>query len=245
MNSRQQDIVKLLELQGEITIKALSEHFGVTEMTIHRDLDYLEEQRYLYKKRGAAVFVNSPDRGVSGFYADEKRDIGKKTASLIRPGQSVIFDNSTTALETARFLNGIKGLTFYTTNIETSAILSQYPDTILYCSGGYLFPDSKGFTGRQAEEFVKSIHADVCIIGASGISIERGLTNPYPMHTTLQRLIIESAEKRIVAADHSKFGKIAMEKAADLSEIDCIVTDRGLREELREEYSKFTDIIIA
>ena len=44
---------------------------------------------------------------------------------------------------------------------------------------------------------------------------------------------------------HSKFGKIAMEKAADLSEIDCIVTDRGLREELREEYSKFTDIIIA
>lgn len=245
MNTRQQDIVKLLERQGEITIKSLAEQFGVTEMTIHRDLDFLEEQRYLFKKRGAAVFINSSDRSTASFYADQKRAIGKKAASLIQPGQSVIFDNSTTALETARFLSGIEGLVFYTTNLETASILAGYPGTVLYCSGGYYFPDSKGFTGRQAEEFVKNIRADVCIIGASGISLEKGLTNPYPMHTVLQRLIIEAAETRIVTADHSKFGKIAMEKAADLSEIDCIVTDDGLKPEIADEYRKETRIILA
>ncbi len=245
MNTRQQDIISLLEQRGEMTIKSLAETFGVTEMTIHRDLDYLEKKNYLFKKRGAAVFINSHDRESGSFYVDEKRSIGQKVAELIKPGQSILFDNSTTALEVARFLDGIVGLTFYTTNLETAAILSKYPNTIMYCSGGYYFPDSKGFIGKQTESFVESVHADLCIIGASGIDLEHGVTGPYPMHTSLQRKIIDAADYHILAADHSKFGKAAIEKIADLDEIDCIVTDSGIRAELAEEYGKHTRIILA
>lgn len=245
MNTRQQDLISLLEQRGEMTIKSLSEIFNVTEMTIHRDLDYLEKQKYLFKKRGAAVFVNSHDRESGGFYAEEKRCIGQKVAELIKPGQSILFDNSTTALETARFLEGIAGLTFYTTNLETAAILAKYPNTIMYCSGGYYFPDSKGFIGKLTEEFVESLHVDLCIIGASGIDLDHGMTGPYPMHTSLQRKIIAAADYCILAADHSKFGKVAMEKIADFSEIDCIVTDEGIRSEVIEEYRKRTRVILA
>ena len=103
MNQRQKQILSLTEMAGEITIKELALKLGVSEMTIHRDLDMLQEERYVYKKRGAAVFVDSNDRDTSNFYAEEKRAIGRKAASLIPDGASIIFDNSTTAIECARF----------------------------------------------------------------------------------------------------------------------------------------------
>lgn len=93
--------------------------------------------------------------------------------------------------------------------------------------------------------FVSKLHVDVCIIGASGILTENGITNPYSMHSELQRKIIEASDYRILLADHSKFGKIAAEKAADLSEINLIITDSGLDNAVIEKYSKYTDIVIS
>ena len=245
MNTRQKNIIQILQSEGEVTIKALSERLNVSEMTIHRDAEALQEQRYLYKKRGALVFVENSDRNLSDFYAEEKRAIGIKAATLIKEGQSVIFDNSTTGLECAKFLDASKKYTFYTTGIDAMLVLSAYEKSVLYCSGGYLFPTSKGFVGSYAEEFINSVKADVCIIGASGISIDGGITTPYPMHTALQKAIVSSAKTKIVVCDHSKFDKIAMEKICDLSDIDFVVTDDGILEEAYERYSKFLNIIKA
>ena len=243
MNIRQKQILQIIETEGEVTIKELADKLKVSEMTIHRDAEYLQEQRYLYKKRGAVVYIENADRTKSDFYSDEKRAIGMKAAALITDGQSIIFDNSTTAMECARFLDPAKKYTFYATGMDTSAILSEYDGSILYCSGGYYFPASRGFVGAQAEAFVASVKADVCIIGASGVSLEDGITTPYPMHTALQKAIIASAKTKIIVCDHSKFDKHAMEKICDLSDIDVIVTDGGISEETYERYSKFVKII--
>lgn len=244
MNTRQKDILELLAVRGEITIKALAETLKVSEMTVHRDLELLQKEKYLYKKRGAAVFVESADRDKSDFYAEEKRAIGRKAAELIPDGASVIFDNSTTALECARFLAPEGKYTFYTTNLETAEILTSYARSVLYCSGGYYFLDSKGFVGAQAEAFVASVKADVCIIGASGITPD-GTTTPYPMHTALQKAIISSSKTKILVCDHSKFDKRAMEKICDLSDIDMIVTDGGISDETYERYSSLIKIVIS
>ena len=244
MNQRQKKILSLAEAEGEITIKELALRLGVSEMTVHRDLDVLEEERYVYKKRGAAVFIESEDRDTSDFYTEEKRAIGRKAASLIPDGSSIIFDNSTTALECARFMNPEGKYTFYTTNLETAKILASYIKSILYCSGGYYFPDSRGFVGSQAEAFVSSVKADVCFVGASGIT-QDGITTPYPMHTPLQKAIISAAKTKILVCDHSKFDKRAMEKICDLSDIDTIVTDVGLSDNAYDEYSKYVKIIKA
>lgn len=243
MNSRQKDILQILEHEGEAAIKELARRLRVSEMTIHRDVDYLQEQRYVYKKRGAAVFVESGDRDRSDFYADEKHAIGVKTAALLKDGQSIIFDNSTTALACAKVLDKTHTYTFYSTSIEMAKTLSRYKKSVLYCSGGYFFSETKGFVGTQAENFVTSVSADVCIIGASGISVEGGITTPYPMHTSLQRAIISSAKTRIVVCDRSKFDKIAMEKIADLGDIDMIVTDSGVSDEIIEKIEKHTTVI--
>ena len=244
MNQRQKEIVTLVAAAGEITIKELAGLLGVSEMTVHRDLDVLQEERYVYKKRGAAVFVDAGDRGTNDFYVEEKRAIGRKAAELVPDGASILFDNSTTALECARFLSPDGKYTFYTTNLETAGVLASYKGSVLYCSGGYYFPDSKGFVGAQAEAFVASVKADICFVGASGITPD-GTTAPYPMHTALQKAIIASAKTKILVCDHSKFGKTAMEKICTLSEIDVIVTDGGISNEVLEAYSKHTKIIKA
>ena len=113
MNQRQKQILSLTEVEGEITIKELASRLKVSEMTIHRDLDMLQEERYVYKKRGAAVFIESEDRDTGDFYADEKRAIARKAVALIPDGASIIFDNSTTALECARFMDPAGKYTFY------------------------------------------------------------------------------------------------------------------------------------
>lgn len=83
MNQRQKKIISLTEQAGEITIKVLAQSLGVSEMTIHRDAEYLQEQRYLYKKRGAVVFIENEDREKTDFYTEEKRYIGRKAAELV------------------------------------------------------------------------------------------------------------------------------------------------------------------
>ena len=245
MNFRQKEILQMLERRGEITIKDLAESLKVSEMTIHRDVDYLQEQHYLYKKRGAVVYIENADRSSTDFYSDEKRAIGIKAASLISEGQSVIFDNSTTALECARFFDPSKKYVFYATGIESATVLSAYDKGILYCSGGYYFSASKGFVGAQTEAFVASVKADVCIIGTSGVSLDDGITTPYPMHTPLQKAIMASAKTKILVCDHSKFDKRAMEKICELSDIDILVTDSGLPDEIFEKYESHVKIIKA
>ena len=240
---RQKQILEKLKGEGEITIKELATRFNVSEMTIHRDVDALQKQNYVYKKRGAVVYIENNDRTNSDFYSEEKRSVGMKAATLITEGQTVIFDNSTTAMECARFLDPSKKYTFYATGMDTSSILAEYENSILYCSGGYYFPASRGFVGAQAEAFVASVRADVCIIGASGVSLEDGITTPYPMHTALQKAIIDSAKTKILVCDHSKFDKRAMEKICDLSDIDMIVTDSGISAEVYERYSRLVKII--
>lgn len=115
MNSRQKNIIQILEREGEFTIKALTERLNVSEMTIHRDAEVLGAQRSLFKKRGALVYIENSDRNTTDDYLDEKRAIGLKVSSLIREGQSVIFDNSTTALECAKYLDPSGKYTFYAT----------------------------------------------------------------------------------------------------------------------------------
>ena len=88
MNQRQKKILSLTEVEGEITIKELASRLSVSEMTIHRDLDILQEERYVYKKRGAVVFIDSEDRDTSDFYTEEKRAIGRKAVELIPDGAS-------------------------------------------------------------------------------------------------------------------------------------------------------------
>lgn len=251
MNKRQEQIVEMLKQQGEVSIHQLAQVLNVSEMTIHRDAVALEKQELLYRKRGALNY-NEPSahtKNSQHMRDREKRAIAKKALTLVEDADSIIFDNSTTALEVAKLLANWKKenkkLTVYATNLEVANAVCKNPDITLYVSGGYYLSSTTGFVGAITEGFVERVHADKCIIGTSGISIEYGLTTPYTHHNTLEKKIITSAKEVIVVADHTKFGKVALEKVIDLSDVDYIVTDANVSNETVEEFSKKTKLLIA
>lgn len=251
MNKRQEKIVEILKQQGEVSIHQLAQVLNVSEMTIHRDAAVLEKQELLYKKRGALNYIEpSAHTKNSQHMRDcEKRAIAKKALTLIEDADSIIFDNSTTALEVAKLLANwkkkSKKLTVYATNLEVANAVCKNPDITLYVSGGYYMSNTTGFVGSITEEFIERVHADKCILGMSGISVEHGLTGPYTYHNILERKIIAAAKEVIIVADHSKFGKVALEKVADLSEADYIITDANVSNEIVEEFSGKTKLLIA
>ena len=251
MNKRQEKIVEILKEQGEVSIHQLALVLNVSEMTIHRDAALLEKQDLLYKKRGALNYAEPSARTKNSQHMreHEKRAIARTTLTLIEDADSIIFDNSTTALEVAKLLANWKKknkkLTVYATNLEVANAVCKNPDITLYVSGGYYLSSTTGFVGSITEEFVERIHADKCVIGISGISSKYGLTGPYTHHSTLERKIIAAAKEVIVVADHTKFGKVALEKVADLAEVDYIVTDAKVSQETVEEFAGKTKLLIA
>ena len=234
MNQRQKKLYEILEQEGEVTIGRLAQLLNVSEMTIYRDAAELEKSDLLFKKRGALVYRET--EAISDHYIDEKRAIAQVAASMICEGDTVLFDNSTTALEVARLLSDRKGITVYATNLEVASVLCQNRDIVLYVGGGYYAHDSMGFVGSFAEQFVEQIYADKCIVGTGGIHLKHGLTCPYPAHAALQRKIMAAADEVILVADHTKFGKAAPDRIAGLDAVDKVITDNAVSEEWKEYF---------
>lgn len=249
MNKRQKQIVEILQKQGEVTIHQFAQLLNVSEMTIHRDAVVLEDQGLLYKKRGALSYIEQTAMEFNDHYLLEKRAIAQATMSLIQDADSIIFDNSTTALEVAKLLvkwkQRTKRLAVYATNLEVANVVCKNQDITLYVSGGYYLPSSTGFVGSITEEFVARVHADKCIIGTSGISFKHGLTCPYTYHSSLEKIIIDAAKEVIVVADHAKFGKVALEKVADLDQVNYVVTDENVDPELLAQIKQKTTVLTA
>lgn len=245
MNKRQKYIVDELAKFGEIEIHDLAKKTKVSDMTIYRDVNYLEQKGLVFRKRGAVVYVEKTDVAKHDRYLQQKEAIALRAAALVREEDTIIFDNSTTALEVAKLLKDMKNITVYTTSIELASVFCKNRDITLYCSGGYYLHASTGFVGSWTEEFIDRIRASKCFIGASGISLEFGITGPYPQHSQLEQKIIKASQQVIMVADHSKLEKVAVEKIADLGQIDCLITDWGADESLVEQLQKQTHVIIA
>lgn len=244
LQKRREKIIELLKEQGEIAIPVLAQLLEVTEMTIHRDLDFLDSKELLKKKRGGAIYSEVKYLKINSGYIEEKIAIAKEAIKLIKDGDSIIFDNSTTSFEVAKRLDIFNNLTIYTTNLDVSNVLIHNEKIILYCSGGLYFRPSTGFVGKEAEEFISKVHASKCFIGTSGISPTYGLTGPYHSHVDLEKKIIAASEQVIVVSDHMKFGKVAIDKIADLQDVDHIITDSKVDPIKLEEVRKLTHVIV-
>ncbi len=245
MKARKTRIIEMLSEQGEISIQTLSQMLGVSEMTIHRDLDALEAKNRLKKKRGGAIYVDDRPAGAMGIYQREKAAIAYEAAKLIEPGDTLLFDNSTTALEVARCVKNHFALTVYATNLDVANELRYSPNIVLYCSGGFYLPSSTGFVGSITEAFVERLHVSKCIVGTSGVSLQYGITCPYPLHAALQRKIMAAADRVIMVTDYTKFGKVAIEKICDISEVDDLVTDDRADPALIRQYEAHTRVTVA
>lgn len=231
---RHNRILALLQQFGSISVAQLAERFKVSEVTIRKDLSYLEQQKKLYRTHGSAILISPyiSDRHVNEKEkrnVAEKRAIGAFAVSLIAQDDSIIIASGTTVTFLAREINPAEHLTAITASVPVTQILSQCPDVDVIQLGGITRSSSVSVVGPFAEQMLRSFNCSKLFIGVDGIDTEFGLTTTNMLEASLNGAMIDAAQKVIVLADSSKFGRRGFSKICDLESVDRIITDSGVQ----------------
>jgi DeoR/GlpR family transcriptional regulator of sugar metabolism len=133
----------------------------------------------------------------------------------------------------------------FTNNPFILNLLMGSTGVALYFFGGLFSRDYGCFVGPEVEAAIGKLHPIKGIMGASAISAEFGITGPSPQLVAIQKVIISVAMESIVVADHTKFGKVGLEKAADLKELSIIITDSAVDRRVAQMVAQKTRLIIA
>ncbi|MCL6437624.1 MAG: DeoR/GlpR family DNA-binding transcription regulator [Rubrobacteraceae bacterium] len=232
---------------GSASIKDLAELFGVSLITIHRDLDELERQGVLRKLRGYVTaqpssLFESNVRYRLRVATREKEALARFAVTLVEPGQAVLLDDSTTTLAVAKLLPDKAPLTVITNFVMIMNELSGVKDIELISLGGKYRPFLAAFGGEICQASLSAIRADILFLSTSAISDGAAL---HQDGRTMQgkRAMMASAKRRILLVDHTKFGKVAFHKLSPLQDFDLVVVDSGISEahldELRERSVPF------
>jgi DeoR/GlpR family transcriptional regulator of sugar metabolism len=236
-HERQQKILELLQANARVRVSELSDSLGVSEATVRRDLEKLQEQGRIQRTHGGAILAEraAPEPPVlqrTAENTDEKRRIGQAAAALIRDGETVFIGSGTTTLEVARSLVGRRNLTVITNALTVVNTLAHQDGMTVIATGGVLRPSELSFIGHLTEQALKELRPQKVIMGIRAISLSDGLTNDYLPEVSTDRVIIRSAPEVILVADHTKFGKVSTAFVAPVTAAHKIVTDSGTSPEM-------------
>jgi DeoR family transcriptional regulator, fructose operon transcriptional repressor len=233
---------ELLSKQGFMSLGELVQALTVSESTIRRDLEILEEQGLIRRTHGGAVYIKDTNAVRLAFadrqttMADAKAAIGRAVAGLIPPEQTVIINGGTTCFEVARALVGTR-LNVITNSVPIASLLSAELATEVTLIGGYVYPRTGVALGAMAEQQLASLHATQLVFSCAGIS-EEGVFNANQMMVEVEKRMVQIADEVILVVDHSKLGKRSVVKLCELDQVDTIVTDSGADERMRQFLSQ-------
>jgi DeoR/GlpR family transcriptional regulator of sugar metabolism len=225
---RRQAILRAVR-SGTAHVGALADEFGVSEMTVRRDLHALARDGRLERVRGGALSVDS-ERPFSEIVVErlEAKDrIGRAAAALVEDGQTVMLDIGTTTLQVARHLRG-RSLTVVTTNLAVYEELLPEPGIELVLPGGVVRRNYLSLVGMLAEDTLRRLRADIAFLGTSGIDAELAVWDTTMIEVPIKRAMIAASKRTILVADAAKFDMDAMVRVCEASELDAIVTDERL-----------------
>lgn len=227
---RQSIILELLIQHNSILVTDLATHLNVSSVTIRKDLTDLEREKKLYRNHGKAILIDPyiDNRNVSEkekLYVEEKRLIGMKAASLITPKDSILIASGTTMHALARSIVPADELTVITASMEVSNILASEKNIYIIQLGGILRHSSLSVVGKYAENILADFSCSKLFIGVDGIDLDFGITTTNMMEASLNRVMMQTAQKTIVLADSSKFGRRGFSKIAGMEDVDHIITD--------------------
>jgi len=226
---RQQAIMDLLTSARVVATDDLAARFGVSKMTIHRDLDDLEQAGLLRKLRGGASIepgtqFESDFRIRAGQDAEAKRRMARAAAALVEPGMTVLVNDGSMAAVLAETLVDRGPLTVITNNAAVIDSLRGVQRLRLIALGGLFAPKYNAFFGAVTEGALARLRADLAFISAPAVT---GLSVFHMDDDVLRtkRAMMEAAAARCLLVNHKRFGHTALHHLADLTEFGTIITD--------------------
>lgn len=228
---RRHDILERLQREKRVVVSELSKLYGVSEETVRRDLEKLENDGYVIKSYGGAVLNENTNTDMPLNIRKKTNVLGKQKIAellkeMVQDGESLILDSSSTALFIAKALKEEKkNLTVITNSIEIIIELFDVQDWRVLSTGGLAMEGSFALVGPQTDEVLKLYHVDKACISCKGLHMNNGITDSNQLHAQNKKTMLERADKAIVAVDQSKFGNTAFTKISGFQGISLVVTD--------------------
>ena len=234
---RRNSIEQLITKNGSVLVVDLAKQFEVTTETIRGDLARLEKQGVLVRTYGGATLVDGaePDMSVAereNVNYEGKSIIGQRAAKLIKDGETIFLDASTSSLHVARNIKEKKGITVITNAEKVVMELAGCDGIRVICTGGRLEPRNMSYTGRTAEENIRrNYFANKLFFSCRGVTPHRGLTDSSESEAQIKKAMLEVSESAVFLCDHKKLGIIGVNKISEINGIDTLITDVKLDEE--------------
>jgi len=237
---RQAFILERVREDGAVRVADLVRELGVSDMTVRRDLEILDERGLLEKVHGGATAVAGSAIFEPGFAVKsslqqaEKDAIADAAVGLAEPGMAVAVSAGTTTYALAQRLANVPGITVVTNSIQVADVLYRAgrSDQTIILTGGVRTP-SDALVGPFAVSALRTVHVDLVFVGVHGMDPRSGFTCPNLLEADTDRALIEAGRRLVVVTDHSKWGVIGISSIARLDQADTLVTDAGLAPEAR------------
>lgn len=239
---RYQVILNLLDENASVKVSELTEYFGVSESTIRRDLQDMEEKGMLSRTHGGAV-KSTQTRQEPSFQEKEdvhhtdKEIIGKLAASMVHDGESILLDSGTTTLEMAKHLTA-KNLTVLTNSMDVATSLSGKEGIDVILTGGNFRNNTRSMVGPICDQTLRQFKPDKVFLGTNGITRKDGMTTPNLVEATTKRTMLLSGKNVYILADPSKFGTVHFSVFGSVKEVTAVITTNNLGEEIQQAYQE-------
>ncbi len=226
---RKKLLLDRLALEGQLVAKALALELGTSEDTIRRDLRELAAEGLLQRVHGGALPASAAmgDLGLrEQVSVADKVALGRFGASLIRPGQVVILDGGTTAMQVARHLAPGLRATIVTHSPTVAVELAQHPGLEIRMLGGRLFRHSMVNVGADVIAAASRLRADLFFLGVTGVHPEAGLSTGDAEEAAVKRALHERAAETVVLASPEKLMAASPFVVATLTDVSVLAVVR-------------------
>jgi DeoR family transcriptional regulator, fructose operon transcriptional repressor len=237
VEERRNQLLEMVRMRGFASLPELADELKVSESTIRRDLEYLEEVGTARRTHGG-VFYAGPSPKLPHFDErqpaqwDKKKAIAQQATQLIENGDTVLLDGGSTTYEVARLLVG-RPLQIVTNSLPVANLFAANTNNDLVLIGGYVYPRTGVALGPYANEMLSRLNVRRTILSVSGIS-ERGFFNNNLLLVETERAMMRAADEVIVVADSTKFGRQSLAHLCSLDEVQHVVVDHDISAEWRK-----------
>jgi DeoR/GlpR family transcriptional regulator of sugar metabolism len=236
---RLQIILKMLETDQRVSSVQLAEILNVSDDTIRRDLNELDENGLLKKVHGGAVPKSpSPYKLTERIHIshEEKLILGQKAQPFFKDGQVIILDNGSTNMEVAKMMSPDLKATVFTTSIPIAQILCEHPHIELFLLGGKVFKDAQNTYGTEVIELLGKIRADIFLMGVCGMHHQIGITMPDWGESVVKRKMAEVSQKVVALVTADKLNTAENYVVCPYTQIDVMLTDNTITESQLLDY---------
>jgi DeoR family transcriptional regulator, aga operon transcriptional repressor len=226
---RLNQIVSAVVVRGQIDVPSLATEFGVSRATIRRDLDTLQKQHLVCRTHGGATihaaFNDLPLSYKTAQDLPEKQRISRRAAEFLAGARVIGTTGGTTMSQFTRLLRDRDGLTVVTNALNVAVDLLSNPRLRVFVAGGEVRGSSQESVGHSAEAFLSDYNIDVAFLGVDGVDALAGCTNYDAAGARVNAMLCQRARKRVVLADATKIGRVALARVCSMAEVDVLITD--------------------